>query len=159
MEVDVTIAGMDAESLFVDLYDAVADEADYVQSDSEVRNFLAEATITALVAATVSAFVAGLTQALGDAVKEGTLSRIRGLLRRSADAPADAPTGRVELTVEALRLLDQYLPLLRNSTSEQRAAEERWVAAELEGRGFPPHVAECIAADMVGRLRAEAEEQ
>lgn len=150
------MAGMDAESLFVDLYDAVADQAEYSQSDSAARNFLAEAAITALVAATVSAFVAGLTQALGDAVKEGTSRRIRALLRRSAEAPDG---DRAELTVEALRLLEQYLPLLRNSTSEQRAAEERWVAAELEGRGFPPHVAECIAADMVGRLRAEAEEQ
>ncbi|MFF2140186.1 hypothetical protein [Streptomyces sp. NPDC058193] len=164
---------MDAESLFLDLYDSVADRADYAQSDSQARNFLSEAVITALTAATLGAFVTGFAQAFGDRITQGTADRVRALLSRSAEEPGETggaaaslsatePSaqpeqlrdGSTEPPVEALRLLERYLPLLRESTSEQRAAEERWVARELEAQGFPPHVAAAVAADMVARLRA-----
>ncbi|MEI5031868.1 hypothetical protein RB201_00130 [Streptomyces sp. S1A(2023)] len=144
---------MDTESLFLDLYDSLADHAEYVQSDSSGRNFLSETAITVLTAATLGAFVTGFAQVVGERITQGTADRVRTLLRRST-----AEESSTEPAVEALSLLERYLPLLRESTSEQRAAEEEWVARELESRGFPPHVAAAVGADMVARLRAAGDE-
>ncbi|MFI9747600.1 hypothetical protein [Streptomyces sp. NPDC052494] len=163
---------MDVESLFLDLYDSVADRADYAQSDSAGRQFLPETVITTLTAPTLGAFVTGFTQAFGEKMTQGTADRIRALLRRSAGGlgetggvaadrsftepggqPEQPADGSAEPAAEALRLLDRYLPLLRESTREQRADAEGWVARELQERSFPPHVAAAVAADMVGRLR------
>ncbi|MCX4986569.1 hypothetical protein [Streptomyces sp. NBC_00572] len=152
---------MDVESLYLDLYDSVADRADYAQSDSPARNFLSETVIAALTAATLGAFVTGFAQAFGERITQGTVDRVRALLGRSAEGlgeaggrPEASADDSTEPALEALRLLERYLPLLRESTSEQRAEEERWVARELEERGFPPHVAAAVSADMVARLRA-----
>ncbi|MFD4377506.1 hypothetical protein [Streptomyces sp. NPDC058486] len=153
---------MDAESLYLDLYDSIADRADYAQADLPGRAFLSETVIAALTAATLGAFVTGFAQAFGERISQGTADRVRALLGRSPEASDDSspqPVQQVDASpepvVEALRLLERYLPLLSESTGEQRAEEERWVARELEGRGFPPHVAAAVAADMVARLRAE----
>ncbi|MFH7340794.1 hypothetical protein [Streptomyces sp. KHY 26] len=153
---------MDAESLFLDLYDSIADRADYAQADSPSRAFLSDTVIAALTAATLGAFVTGFAQSFGERISQGAADRVRALLGRSAEAadnsgvqPAQLADASPEPVVEALRLLERYLPLLTESTGEQQAEEERWVARELEERGFPPHVAAAVAADMVARLRAE----
>ncbi|MFD3486611.1 hypothetical protein [Streptomyces sp. NPDC058665] len=140
---------MDTESLYLDLYDAVADRAEYTQADSSQRAALTEAVITALTAGALGAFVTGFAQRLAERTSDGLVDRVKGLLHRGAGQGDDDPAQ----AVEALQLLEAYLPLLRDSTAAQRLEEERWVAVELESRGFPSHVAAAVAAEMVGRIR------
>jgi hypothetical protein len=145
---------VDAETLYLDLYDTVADRAEYAQSDSTSRAFLPEAVIATLTAASVSAFVTAFSQAFGAGLSSAVMRRIKALLQ----GPHADSRDQMKDTVESLKLLGQYLPLLKGSTAEQRTEEERWVARELEGRGFPPHVAAVVASDMVRRLHQAAAE-
>lgn len=146
---------MDSETLYLDLYDAVADYAEYAQSDASARNFLPETIIATLTAVGVSAFVTGFSQTFGDRLSTAVMGRVKNLLHKSTDPDSDSRKS-MEATVESLKILREYLPLLKESTPFQQAQEERWVAQELEGKGFPPHVAAIVANDMMGRLRQAA---
>ncbi|MFE4719486.1 hypothetical protein ACFRLW_24200 [Streptomyces sp. NPDC056728] len=131
----------------MDLYDNMAEEAEYLQAESQDRHMLPEAVILSALGAVLGAFASGMFQRLGEKTAEGIASKVSSLLRRASRQP-----DRVA-TLESLELMRPYLPELLGGDDDQRLAEEKWVSDELESRGFPAEVARGLARRLLDDLR------
>lgn len=140
---------MDAESTYLDLYDVLVDEAEYLQSDEELgRNLLVESIIVGALSAMLVAFCNGFFGRLGEKAADDVAAKTKGLFERGAEK------GEQKATLEGLDLLTPYLRLLNQSTDAQTEEEVLWIADYLEGRGFPRSAAKRMAGDTLTILRA-----
>ena len=140
---------MDTESTYLDLYDALVDDAEYLQADAEDgRQFLLEAVIVGALSAMLLAFCNGFFGRFGEKAAEGAAQKVKGLFKRGA------AEGERDATIEGLDLLKPYLHVLGRSTEEQVAEEIRWIADHLERRGFPAPAATQLAQSALAILRA-----
>lgn len=139
---------MNTENLYIRLYEDITPTAEYLQADSEHRNFLPEAMVVAGLGVVLSAFCKGLFDTLGKAVGETVLTRIKAAFKTSEE------TGDRAAMLEGLELLRPFLEHLSKLTPEQRDALRDVVAAALAKRGYPDDVAKRTCAELIASLTA-----
>ncbi len=143
---DVTV---DASELYLDLYDALVDDAEYLQADSDVRHMLPDALVIGALGAVIVTFSNGFFGRLGQRGADWGADKVMEWARRGKQgADADA-------LLEALSLLQPLLPLLAQSTRAERDDAVRQIAQTLHDRGFPEPAAIEVAGRVLDRLEQE----
>jgi len=137
------MAHVSAEDLYLDLYDALVDDAEYLQADSSGRNFLNDMIIVGTLSSVLTMFANGFFSRFGERVADGIADKVNRLLKRSS---------RDDL-VEALTLLQPYLPLLQEGVQSGQRAEEARIAELLCSRGMPLSTAQQVAGKILDTLR------
>jgi hypothetical protein len=143
---------MKAEELYVRLYEDFTPTAEYLQADSEHRNFLPETMILAGLAFALGAFVQSFLGALGKATAEGITARVGAAFEKSEK------TGDRNAMLDGLALLGPYLQHLSKMSNSQRKVYIDAIAAALADRGYPDDVARQTASELVTSLTEASEE-
>jgi hypothetical protein len=134
------------EDLYIGLYEDFAPSAEYLQADSEHRNFLPEALIISGLSAAVGAFAAAFFEKLAENAADGLAERISKIFKK-ADEKGDR-----EALLEGLELMVPFLSELPTMPSAQRDVIRDVVAANLEKRGYTPEIAKSTSDDLVAKL-------
>lgn len=140
---------VDATELYLDLYDALVDDAEYLQADSDVRHMLPETLVIGALGAVVATFSNGFFGRLGQRAADGCADKITQWARRG-ERGADP-----DALLEALSLLQPLLPLLAQYTRAERDDAVRQIAQTLHDRGFPEPAALEVAGRVLDRLEQE----
>lgn len=137
---------VNTEDLYIGLYEDIIPSAEYLQADSEHRNFLPEAVIIAGLGAVLKIFAEKLFETLGDKTAELSFEKIIGIFS-SAEKKGDR-----DAMLEGLELIQPFLENLQKMTSDQQEILRDVIAANLEKRGYPADVAKSTSADLFDRL-------
>jgi hypothetical protein len=121
---------MDSQAAYLELYDAMSDDMDYLQVNSPARNFLPEAAIAGAVGGMLLSFANGFFGRLGAMIADSTVSRIKSLFRGE---PREDRTAEL---IDGICLLSRYLDGAGEFDPAQRLEAEGWMADYLESEGF-----------------------
>lgn len=138
---------VETKELYLDLYDALVDDAEYLQSDSDGRNLLPEALIVGALGSVLATFFNSYLGRLGQRAADTTADKAAQLLGRSGRG-ADR-----KAVLEALALLEPYLPELRSALEAELRAEQMHIADTLRELGFPASAAYDVAGKVLETLR------
>lgn len=134
-----------SEAIYFDVYDHVAERAEYLQPDDHTRLLLPEAIIAFAVASILKPLVEGFAKKLGE---KGAEAAVAALKPAPDPAPPDAPP-----TPEAL--IDEIAAALPAMIAEadRLAGKRERIAAALVGQGLTPARAALIADSVIALVR------
>jgi hypothetical protein len=138
-----------AQELYLDLYDELTDDAEYLQAADTERHHLPADLIIAALAWALGAFANGIFQRWGERIADGVEDKVRNLLHRDGGLEEKEPV------IEALDKLRPYLSLLQDASQEEQDSMQAWLAQGLIQRGYPERVATPIAGRLLRRLLQE----
>jgi hypothetical protein len=145
---------IDTENLYLNLYDDIADYAEYLQADWPERNFLPAVLILAALFWCLSAFSSGFLNQLGGAAANAASAKISAIVhhRPQAHGSSSKPPDQEEI-IRVLEYLRPFLKMLEQSDDEQRHQQEKLLSGELQKLSIPEPEARQLAAKFIAHLR------
>jgi hypothetical protein len=134
---------MDESELYLHLHDAVIDDIEYLQADSETRYALADTVVISALGAIIGIFANGFFNQLGQQAAEALRAKVEKRAK-SAERTADR-----DALLESLGLIRSHLPLFAQFTEAEREAVKQPIIEALHARGFPVAIAREVANNAV----------